>query len=65
MSRIVLYGGLRTLRPSCMYCVRVGRSVVVEYRALKHACCVGGKGMCGVIVLRISLSRIFIGLHNK
>ena len=40
-----------------MYCVSVVRSVVVECKALKP-CCVGDSGMCGVIVLRISLSRI-------
>ena len=47
-----------------MFCVGVARSVVVECRALKP-CCVGDRGMCGVIVLRISISRIFIGLLNK
>ena len=40
------------------------RGVVVDCRALKP-CCVGDMGMCGVIVLRINLSRILIGLHNK
>ena len=60
----VLCAGLGIFRPSCMYCVSVVRSVVVECRALKP-CCVGDKGMCGVIVLRINLSRILIGLHNK
>ena len=47
-----------------MYCVSVVRSVVVGCRALKP-CCVGDSGMCGVIVLRVSLSRILTGLHNK
>ena len=47
-----------------MCCVSVVRSVVVECEALKP-CCVGDSGMCGVIVLRISLSRILTGLHNS
>ena len=36
----------------------------VQCRALK-SCCVGDSGMCGVNVLRISLSRILTGLHNN
>ena len=47
-----------------MYCVSVVRDVVVECRTLMP-CFVGERGICGVIVLRISLSRIMIGLHNK
>ena len=50
VASIVLYAGLGTLRPSCMYCVSVLRSVVVECRALKPRC-VSHTGMCGVIVL--------------
>ena len=60
----VLCAGLGIFRPSCMYCVSVVRSVVVECRALK-SCCVGDRGMCSVIVLRISLSGILTGSHNK
>ena len=64
VAKSVLYAGLGKFRPSCMYCVRVVMNVVVECRALKP-CCVVDKGMCGVIVLRINLARIFIGLQNK
>ena len=64
VARSVLYAGLGTFRPSCMYCVIVVRSVVVECRALKPSC-VGDRGMCDVNVLRISLSRILIGFHKK
>ena len=64
VARSVLYAGLGTFRPSCMYCVIVVRSVVVECRALKPSC-VGDRGMCDVNVLRISLSRILIGLDNR
>lgn len=39
-------------------------SVVIEFRAL-NSCCVCEKGMCGVIMLGISPSRILIGLHNN
>ena len=56
--------GLAIFKPSCMYCVTSVRSAVAECRALKP-CCVGDRGMCGVIVLRISLSRILTGFHNK
>ena len=38
LVRSVLYAGLGTFRPSCMYCVGVVRSVVVECRALKLNC---------------------------
>ena len=64
MAMSVICAGLGTFRPSCMYCVSVVRSVVVECRALKP-CCVSDRGMCGVIVLRINLSRILMGLHYK
>ena len=49
VARSVLCAGLGIFRPSCMYCVSVVRSVVVECKALKP-CCVGDSGMCGVIV---------------
>ena len=64
VARSVLCAGLVIFRLSCLYCVSVVRSVVVECRALKP-CCVGIRGMCGMIVLRISLSRILMGLHIK
>ena len=64
VAKSVLCTGLGIFRPSCMYCVSVVRSVVVECKALKP-CCVGDSGMCGEIVLRISLSRILMGLHNN
>ena len=38
LARSVLYAGLRTFRSSCMYCVSVVRSVVVECRTLKPCC---------------------------
>ena len=37
---------------------------MLECRAL-NPCCVGDRGMCGLIVLKISLSRIFTRLHNE
>ena len=64
VARSVLCAGFGLFRTSCMYCVSVGRSVVVSCRALK-SCCIGDRGMYGVIVLRINLSRCLIGLHNK
>ena len=63
-ARSFLYAGLWMLRLTCMYCVRVVRSVVVESRALKP-CCVGDKGMCYVIVLRISLSLSLTRLYHR
>ena len=63
-ARSVMYTGFGTFRPLCMYWVSVVMSVVVECRALKP-CCVGDKGMCAVVVFRISLSRTLIVLHNK
>ena len=64
VNRRVLSAGLGTFRPPCTYCVSVVRSVVVEYKPLER-CCVGERGNCAEIVLRLSLSRILIGLHNK
>ena len=61
--RSVLCADMGIFTPSCMYCVSVVRTVVIECRALKP-CCVGDREMCGVIVLRINLSRILMGLHN-
>ena len=55
---------MKTFTPSCMHCVSFVGSVVVKSRALKP-CCVSDGGMYGVIVLRISLSRILTGLHNN
>ena len=48
VARSVLCAGLGMFRHSCMYCGRIIRSVVVECRALKP-CCVGDRGICGVI----------------
>ena len=64
MAKSILCAGFEIFSPSCMYYVNVARSVVIESRALKP-CFVGDKGVCGVIVLKISLSRILIGLQNK
>ena len=47
-----------------MYCVSVFRSLVVERKALKPYC-IGDMGMCGMILLRISVSRILTVLYNK
>ena len=60
VTRSVLCAVLRISRPSCMFCVSFVRSVVVECKTLKR-CCVGNKGMCGVTVLRIRVSRILMG----
>ena len=64
VAKSVLCAGFGIFRPSCMYCVSVARSVVVECRALKP-CCVGNRERSGVSVLRISCSRILMELHNK
>ena len=60
VARCLLCAGLAIFGRSCMYCGTVVRNVVVECRALKP-CCVCDRRMCGVIVLRISLSRILMG----
>ena len=64
VARSVVYDGWEMSRPSCMYCVNVVRSVVVECKALK-SCCVCERGMFGLVVFRISLPRILTGLHNN
>jgi len=56
--------GLGVFRPSCICCVSVVRSVEVEWWALKP-CCVGERGMCGVMFVRTSLSSILRGLHRR
>ena len=63
VARSVVYNGLGMLSLLCSYCVSVVRSVVVECSALKPYF-VGDGGICGVVVLRIILSRILTGLHN-
>ena len=60
----VLCASLGILRPSCMCCVSIVRSVVVECRAL-NPCCVGDRGICGVVVLRLRLLRTLMGLHKE
>ena len=47
-----------------MCCVSVVRSVVVKWCVLKP-CCVGERGMCGVMLVRTSLSSILRGLHSR
>ena len=46
-----------------MFCVRFVRSVLVECCGLKP-CCVGERGMCGLMSLRNSLSSIFDSLQK-
>ena len=55
--------GLGVSRPSCMCCVSVVRNVV-EWWALKP-CCVGERGVCGVMFVRTSLSSILRGFHSR
>ena len=63
-ANMVRCGGLGMLRPSCMCCVSVVRSVVVEWWARKP-CCVGERGMCCVMFVRTSLSSILSRLHSR
>ena len=60
----VLGAGLGWLKPSVMFCVRFVRSVLVEWCGLKP-CCVGERGMWGLMLLRTSLSSIFDGLQRR
>ena len=64
VARSVRCAGFGELRPSCIVCVRVVRRVVVECRA-RNPCCVGERGMCGVMFVRISLSSILTGLGRR
>ena len=64
VARSVRCAGLGALRPSCIVCVREVRRVVVECCARKP-CCVGERGMCGVMFARTSLSSILTGLHSR
>lgn len=59
-----LCAGLRWLKPSVMFCVRLVSSVLVECCGLKP-CCVGDSGMCGVVLFRTNLSSIFDVLHRR
>ena len=61
VARSVRCAGFGAFRPSCMCYVSVVRSVVVEFLALKP-CCVGERGMSGVMRFRMSPSRILRGL---
>ena len=64
VARIALQAGLGTFKPSSTHSVTAVRSSMVECRSLKP-CYASNRGMCGVIVLRTSFSRILIRLHNK
>ena len=57
-------GGLRWLKPSVMFCVRLVRSVLVEWRGLKP-CGVGDSGMCGLVLFRTSLFSILDVLQRR
>jgi len=67
---MLFLGEVVVLKPSKMSCVRVERCVVVECCG-RNPCCEGISGMCGVICLRMRLSKIFdmvqrreIGLYD-
>ena len=64
VARSGLCAGLVVIRSSSVVCVREVRSVVVEWKVLKP-CCVGERGMCGVMFVRTSLSSILTGLQRR
>ena len=47
-----------------MFCVRLVRSVLVEWRGLKP-CGVGDSGMCGLVLFRTSLFSILDVLQRR
>jgi len=57
VASVVLSGGYLLLNPSKISCVIVERYVMVECCDRKP-CCEGVSGVCGVICLRMSLSKI-------
>ena len=59
-----LCAGFGWLKPSVMFCVRLVSSVLVECCGLKP-CCVGDRGMCGVVLFRTNLSSIFDVLQRR
>ena len=59
-----LCAGLRWLKPSVMFCVRLVSSVLVEFCGLKP-CCVSDSGMCGVVLFRTNLSSFFDVLQRR
>ena len=52
------------LKPSCIFCVRFVSSVVVECSGL-NPCCDLERGMCVLVMSRISLSRIVEAVHRR
>ena len=62
-TRSIRYAGFGVFRLSCMCCVSVVGSVVEECLALK-LCLMSERGMSGVILSKISLSRILRGLQK-
>ena len=64
VARSVRCTGFGAFRTSCMCCVSVVRSVVVECLALKP-CWVGERRMSGVMRFRISTSRILRGMQKR
>ena len=59
-----LCAGVRWLKPPVMFCVRLVSSVLVEWCGLKPYC-VGDRGMCGLVMLRTSLSCNFDVLQRR
>ena len=59
-----LCAGFRWLKPLVMFCVRLVSSVLVEWCGLKP-CCLGDRGMCGLVLFRTSLSNIFDVLQMR
>ena len=64
VTRSVRCARFGAFRPSCMRCVSVVRSVVVEFLALKP-CWVDEFWKPGMILMRISFSRILRGLQKR
>ena len=63
-ARSVLCAGWDWLRPSSVVCVMFVRRDVVECWGLKP-CWEGDRGMCGVMLLRTSLSSILEGVQRS
>ena len=64
VARSVWCAGFSAFRALCMCCVSVVRNNVVECLALKP-CCVGERGMSGMMRFRMSPSRILRGLQRR
>ena len=64
VTRSVLCAGLAELMPSKTFCVRSVRRVFVECKGL-NPCCVGARGMCGVVICKINLSVTLEGVQRS